>query len=90
MFLARVLKPITAVHKDTSLQGRKLLLVQYTDLKGKVLEGSSFIAVEADNIGAGVGDWVLVQREGSGCREMMDDPQAPINAMVCGIVDHIH
>ena len=89
MILARVLRPIVATQKDASLKNRKILVVQEATPTGEA-RGQTLVAVEADGIGAGPGDLVLIQREGGGARVMLGDDQAPVNAVVCGIVDAVH
>ncbi len=50
-------------------------------------QGQTFLAF--DTVQAGVGDLVLVIDEGNSARTILGDPQAPIRAVVVGIVDDI-
>jgi len=56
------------------------------------LEGESsnedFIAI--DNSHAGVGDTVLVNREGNGARQVLNNPDACIISVIVGIVDSVY
>jgi len=55
------------------------------------LEGEApdedFIAL--DNTQAGIGDTVLVNREGNGARQILKNPDACVISVIVGIVDSI-
>ncbi len=85
MILARVLGNIWATRKEESLNGLKFLIVQPVDWDGR-LAGATFVA--ADKIGAGVGELVLVTR-GSSARRALGPADAPIDAIVTGIIDMV-
>lgn len=57
-----------------------------------VTEGESseedFIAI--DNTHAGIGDTVLINREGNGARQVLKNPDACIISVIVGIVDSVH
>ena len=86
MILAKVLGPVVATQKHEALKGRTLYVVQPLDGHQKA-KGHSFLAL--DSVQARVGDIVLINREGSSCRQILQNDLAPINALICGIVDHI-
>ena len=46
-----------------------------------------FIAL--DNTQAGIGDTVLVNREGSGARQVLNNPDACVISVIVGIVDSV-
>jgi microcompartment protein CcmK/EutM len=56
-----------------------------------VIEGESseedFIAI--DNTHAGIGDTVLINREGNGARQVLNNPDACIISVIVGIVDSV-
>lgn len=89
MFLARVEGSVVATKKDANLAGRKLLLLrpQLVDDKDptKFKPGSNTI-VAVDSVGAGVGEWVLFC-QGSSARLAPNLKEAPVDAVVIGIVD---
>ena len=60
--------------------------VDLLDLKGKPT-GKDLIAV--DSVGAGAGETVLVLDEGNGARQVLKAPQAPIRAVIVGIIDEL-
>ncbi len=66
--------------------GKRLLIVDKTDLNGK-RTGDYLIAV--DSVDAGVGDPVLVVDEGNGARQIIGDPSAPIRSIIVGIIDSV-
>ncbi len=65
---------------------RKLLVVDYVD-ETRAPTGKYVIAVDA--VGAGVGETVLVNDEGNGARQVLDDPLGPVRSVIVGIVDDI-
>ena len=88
MFLAKVIGNVVATQKDPKLVGSKLLLVQpYITREGAlVASGSSIVAV--DSLGAGEGECVLFT-QGSSARLTPATREAPIDAVIVGIVDTV-
>jgi ethanolamine utilization protein EutN len=91
MFLARVEGSVVATKKDASMSGRKLLVVrpQLVDEKDptKFRPGANTI-VAVDSVGAGVGELVLFC-QGSSARLAPNLKDAPVDAVVIGIVDTV-
>ena len=89
MFLARVEGSVVATKKDSNMSGRKLLLLrpQLVDDKdpSKFRPGTNTV-VAVDSIGAGIGELVLFC-QGSSARLASGMKEAPIDAVVIGIVD---
>jgi len=67
-------------------ENRKLLFVDLLDLDGNET-GKDVIAV--DVVGAGAGETVLVLDEGNGARQVLEAPDAPVRAVVVGVVDEL-
>lgn len=86
MLLARVTGTMVATQKHPAYAGQRVLLVQPVspELEAK---GEPFYAVA--HMQAGVGDLVLVAREGGSARMMLDQGETPIHAAVAGIVDAV-
>lgn len=84
MYLAHVYGNVVATVKHPFFSGRKLLLVERLQLDGRA-DAKYDIAV--DLVQAGPGDTVLVLDEGSSARTLLDDPDAPVRAVIVGIVD---
>jgi microcompartment protein CcmK/EutM len=66
---------------------RRLLVVQPLVGEGDGTE-EDFIAI--DNTHAGIGDTVLINREGNGARQVLKNPDACIISVIVGIVDSVH
>lgn len=86
MILARVTGTVTSSDKDPQLADYKLLVVQPLTLDDEP-EGDELIAV--DRVDAGIGDWVLVVKEGNAARQLTGRERAPLQAVVVGVVDRI-
>jgi microcompartment protein CcmK/EutM len=87
MTLCRVEGSVVATVHHPSFDGQKLLIVQPLDERGAPT-GSSFLAV--DRVQAGVGDTVLVNREGNGNRQLLQlGAQVPVRSLIVGIVDDV-
>lgn len=86
MILARVTGTVTSSDKDPELAEYKLLVVQPLAIDGRD-EGDEMIAV--DRVDAGIGDKVLVSREGTGARLVTGRERVPLQNLVIGVVDRI-
>src|SRR6476646_3071771 len=91
MFLAKVEGAVVATKKDPAMNGRKLLLLrpQLVDDKDptKFKAGSNTV-VAVDSLGAGVGEMVLFC-QGSSARLAPNLKDAPVDAVIIGIVDSV-
>jgi ethanolamine utilization protein EutN len=89
MFLAKVEGAVVATKKDPQMNGRKLLLLrpQLVDDKDptKFRPGVNTI-VAVDSVGAGAGEMVLFT-QGSSARLAPGMKDAPVDAVIIGIVD---
>ena len=89
MFLAKVEGSVVATKKDPSMSGRKLLLLrpQLVDEKDptKFRPGANTI-VAVDCLGAGLGEMVMFT-QGSSARLAPGMKDAPVDAVIIGIVD---
>ena len=81
MIIGTVTGSIIATRKNEKLIGQKLLIVR--PLEG-MAQDSSFVAI--DNVGAGIGETVLVA-QGSAARIGCNLENAPVDAAIVGIVD---
>jgi ethanolamine utilization protein EutN len=84
--IARVAATVVSTIKHPVLDGRRLLLVDLLDVDGQPI-GKDLIAV--DTVGAGAGETVLVLDEGNGARQVLRTPQAPVRAVIVGIIDEL-
>jgi ethanolamine utilization protein EutN len=88
MFIAKVIGNVVSTQKIAKFRGMKLLLIQpYINNEGTLkISGSSVVAV--DGVGAGVGECVLFT-QGSSARLTPATKEAPVDAVIVGIVDTI-
>ena len=84
MVMGRVIGNIVSTRKNENLQGQKLLVVEIFESIDKCK--SKIIAI--DNVGAGIGEKVLVAR-GSAARIGCGLEGAPVDAAIVGIIDAI-
>ena len=77
---------VVATAKHPAYLGRKLMVVQPVDERGRE-QGQSFLAV--DRVQAGEGDLVLVNSEGNGARQLIKVRKLPIRSLILGIVDRV-
>jgi microcompartment protein CcmK/EutM len=84
--IGRVAGTVVATICSPVLEGRRLLFVDLLDPTGKPA-GKDLIAVDA--VGAGAGETVLILDEGNGARQVLQAPDAPVRAVVVGIIDEI-
>ena len=89
MFLAKVEGSVVATKKDASMDGRKLLLLrpQLVDDKDptRFRPGVNTV-VAVDSVGAGIGEMVMFC-QGSSARLAPNLKDAPVDAVIIGIVD---
>lgn len=85
MIIGKVMGNIWATRKDEKLNGLKFLVVKPIKAKG-TFDMPTFVA--ADNVGAGIGDTVLVT-SGSSARVSLDIKDAPVDAVIVGIIDSV-
>lgn len=91
MFLARVEGSVVSTKKDASMGGQKLLLLrpQLVDDKDPTkFRGGANTIVAVDSVGAGLGEMVLFC-QGSSARLAPNLKDAPVDAVVIGIVDTV-
>ena len=82
MIIGKVIGSVVSTRKCESLVGNKFMIVEPLDnmsKKGRI--------VAVDNVGAGIGEIVLVAL-GSAARIGCDMETAPVDAAIVGIVDN--
>ena len=84
MILGRVRGNVVSTIHHRCVDGQRLLIVDRLAADGAA-SGGYVIAFDA--VGAGHGEMVLVLDEGNGARQILDDADAPVRAIVVGIVD---
>jgi ethanolamine utilization protein EutN len=86
MRIARVAGTVVSTINVPIYDNRRLLMCDLLDDKGNDT-GGYIIAVDA--VDAGFGEMVLILDEGNGARQVVGDLQAPIRAVVVGVVDQL-
>ena len=86
MNLARVIGRVWATHKDSTLEGKRILLVRPIGMDSSS-RGEAYLAV--DSVDAGAGERVLVIDEGASAGQVLDLDNPPIRSVIVGIVDEI-
>jgi ethanolamine utilization protein EutN len=83
MIIGKVVGSVVSTRKNENLIGNKFLIVEPTAEMGKT---GNIVAI--DNVGAGIGEIVLVAT-GSAARIGCGLDNAPIDAAIVGIVDEL-
>jgi microcompartment protein CcmK/EutM len=87
MVLAKVVGNVVATQKDRRYEGGRILVVQPINPDG-TNTGDEILAL--DSVDAGVGDTVLVVREGwSASTAATGEPGAAIDSAIIGVVDTV-
>jgi ethanolamine utilization protein EutN len=87
MIIGKVVGTVVTTISHPDFKNRKLLVVQPLILEGDTADGD-FIAL--DNSYAGIGDTVLVNREGNGARQILNNPDGSVISVIVGIVDSVN
>jgi len=84
MILGKVVGTVVTTISHADYKNRRILVVQPLIMPGEKPE-DDFIALDSTH--AGIGDTVLVLREGSGARQVLNNPDAAVISVIVGIVD---
>jgi microcompartment protein CcmK/EutM len=89
MVLGKVVGTVVTTISHPHFKNRRLLVVQPLHAPGDPNpEAGDFLAL--DNTHAGIGDTVLVNREGNGARQVLRNPDACVISVIVGIIDSTH
>lgn len=86
MIIARVTGTVVCTQKDSSLVGKKMLVVQPVKIMDQSNAGSPFVALDA--VGAGIGEIVMVVG-GSSARLAEGFSTVPVDQSIIAIIDTI-
>lgn len=86
MILGKVVGTVVTTISHPNFKNRRMLVVQPLDPEGE--ERVDVIALDVTH--AGIGDTVLVNDEGNGARQILDQPEGCVRAVIVGIVDSVH
>ena len=82
MIIGKVIGSVVSTRKNENLVGNKFMIVE--TVEKMAAKNSQLVAI--DNIGAGIGEYVLVAL-GSAARIGCGRETAPVDAAIVGIVD---
>ncbi|HEX9797136.1 MAG TPA: EutN/CcmL family microcompartment protein [Anaerolineales bacterium] len=85
MILGKVVGTVVTTISHPDFKQRRLLVVQPLDPDNE--EQEDLVALDITH--AGVGDTVLINDEGNGARQVLDQPEGCVRSVVVGIVDSI-
>lgn len=83
--MAKVVGSVVSTQKDSSLVGRKLMIVQPVNSDGQTVRHEE---VAADTVGAGIGEYVLLVRGAGARRASAEAVSNDVNdCSIVGIID---
>ncbi len=82
MMMGKVVGNVVSTRKQDALVGSKILEVQLIENQ----KDTDKFLIAIDSVGAGIGEIVLITT-GSGARLALQNTNAPVDAVVVGIVD---
>ena len=85
MQLGKVMGTATSTVKHPSMNGWRLLVVQFLMADGQSPDGEPIVAV--DHLGAARGDVVILSSDGRGTRELLGSDNTPVRWCVVGLRD---
>lgn len=83
MLMGKIIGSVVSTQKDPSLVGKKLMIVQPINAQKEAVR---FQQVAADTVGAGIGDYVLLN-SGSSARHLFSEPSEAVDCAIVGIID---
>ncbi len=87
MELSKVVGTVVTSVGHEHYKNRRILVVRPLSTQ---VESSSDDFIALDNTQAGIGDTVLVLREGTGARQILENPQGSIISVIVGIIDSVY
>jgi len=87
MILAKVVGTVVTTIGHEHYKNRRLLVCQPLVMPGETAD-DDFIAIDTTH--AGIGDTVLINREGNGARQVLKNPDACSISVIVGIVDSLY
>jgi ethanolamine utilization protein EutN len=87
MILCKVIGNCVSTVQHPVYNGHSIMVCQPVQPDGVSKNGPEFLAV--DSVLAGVGELVLVAREGNTARQILGSSNDPFHSVIVGIVDNI-
>ena len=89
MLIGRIKRPIWSTKKSEKLEGIRLLEAEIIPWGDWDLGGSDRYIIVADNIGAGIGEYVFLTF-GSAVRDVVFSEESPFKMVTTAIVDKVY
>lgn len=86
MEICKVTGTVVAPEKHPAFRRAKLLVVSPVGADGMLSSGKDMLAIDPQ-YGAGIGDFVLVAKEGAAVAQLLGAKDIPANVVVLGVVD---
>ena len=86
MELGVVVGNIVSTIKHPAYNGTRLLLVESVDVE---LKRTGAVTLAVDSVSAGIGDLVLVAREGRAAGDVLGKKEVPVRSVIVGLIDTI-
>ncbi len=86
MIVGRVVGTVVSTISAPVFDRRRLLLCDLLDEQGRPAGG---YVIAVDSVGAGAGEKILILDEGNSARQVVAMEDAPIRAVIVGIVDEV-
>lgn len=87
MQIGKVTGTVVTTISHPHFKNRRLLIVQPLTLPGDEPK-DDFVALDTSH--AGIGDTVLVNREGNGARQVLNNPDGAVISVIVGIIDSLY
>lgn len=87
MIIGKVIGSVVSTVKNEHFDGKKLMIIKPMKPNLNPTGEITFLAI--DQVSAGVDDIVLINREGSGARLILNDEKIPVQSVIVGIIDNI-
>ncbi len=88
MFLCKVTGSVVSTRKTAVFRPSKILVVHEVDQNGVLRADTPEMLALDPRFGAGLGDYVLVAREGKAAAQVTSISAMPANVVVLGVVDN--
>ena len=87
MRIAKVVGNVVSTIKEETHYGRKMMIIEYVDLKLQPT-GERVIALDAAD--AGIGDIVLTSKDSGSAKMLFRDKSLISDVTICGVIDHFN
>lgn len=86
MKIGRVAGTVVTTICSPAYEQKRLL---FCDLLDERLQPTGKYTIAVDSVYAGEGETVLILDEGNGARQVLEAPDAPVRAVVVGVIDEL-